>query len=259
MHRNYKKKNLNILLIPDNEASPKSFRIRYSTLKVVLALIAIFLISVIYGVISYNQVWQAALKKDVLERENTQLKEQLTKAMLLREELNEVQAYKDRVVNSFEGFVKYAEDVDSDELLPDNIGQSESKRSSILTSVPLVTPVTGFLSQEYHWPTHNGIDIVAPIGTPIKASADGNVVFSDYTSNAGHLVVLHHAGGYLTFYHHNSRNLVQVNQVVQQGDVIAFLGNSGESSSGPHLHFEIWKDGVPVNPREMLVDLKLGE
>ena len=128
-----------------------------------------------------------------------------------------MQAYKDRVVNSFEGFVKYAEDIDGNELLVDNIGQPESKRSSIMTSVPLVTPLTGFLSQEYRWPEHNGIDIVAPIGTPIKASADGNVVFSDYASSAGYLVVLHHVGGYLTFYHHNSRNLVQVNQVVRQG------------------------------------------
>lgn len=259
MHRNYKKKNLNILLIPDNEASPKSFRVRYSTLKVILALVVIFLVTVIFGVVSYNQVLQAALKKDVLERENTQLKEQLSKATALREELNEVQAYKDRVVNSFEGFVKYADDVDNDALLADNLGQSEKKKMSILTSVPLVTPVTGFLSQEYRWPTHNGIDIVAPIGTPIKAAADGNVVFSDYTSSAGYLVVLHHAGGYMSFYRHNSRNLVAVNQIVKQGDVIAFLGNSGESSSGPHLHFEIWKDGVPLDPREMLFDLKLGE
>lgn len=259
MHKKGKKKNLNILLIPDNETSPRNFRVRYSTLQIGAILLVIFFVSLIYGIVNYSQALQGASRKDTLERENAQLKEQLEKAVELRAELNEVQAYKERVVNSFQGFVKFAEGQELPDLDPAVLSQADGKKQSIFTTVPLKTPVQGFISQDYQWPGHLGIDIVAAINTPIHAAADGVVAFSDFTASTGYLVIIYHRSGYLSFYRHNQRNVVSVNQFVKQGDTIAFLGNSGESSSGPHLHFEVWKDGAPMDPRELLFDLKSGD
>ena len=94
---------------------------------------------------------------------------------------------------------------------------------------------------------HGGIDIVAMEGTPIKSSASGVVVFSGWTPDLGNLVVIYHNNEYFTYYGHNELILVNSYEKVDRGDAIATSGNSG-ISSGPHLHFEIWKDGEPVDP-----------
>ncbi len=94
---------------------------------------------------------------------------------------------------------------------------------------------------------HSGVDISAPNGTPIKATADGVVVFSGRTAGNGYLVIIEHGFGYSTLYAHNRLNVVKVGQQVKRGDVIAYSGSTG-NATGPHLHYEIWKDGKPVNP-----------
>ena len=94
---------------------------------------------------------------------------------------------------------------------------------------------------------HLGIDIAVPEQTPILASASGQVIFSGMTENLGNLVVLFHGNEYFTYYGHNASIDAKLHQFVSIGDTIARSGNTGESS-GPHLHFEIWKDGEAVNP-----------
>jgi murein DD-endopeptidase MepM/ murein hydrolase activator NlpD len=99
---------------------------------------------------------------------------------------------------------------------------------------------------------HLGIDIAAKIGTPVKATANGVVSFAGWTSDFGNIIIIDHGNGFLTKYGHNSRVLVERGDIVKQGKIIAFVGDSGRSSA-PHLHFEIWKDGTPVNPRDYLL------
>ncbi|MFN3479212.1 MAG: M23 family metallopeptidase [Thermodesulfovibrionales bacterium] len=98
---------------------------------------------------------------------------------------------------------------------------------------------------------HSGIDISASSGTPVKATADGVVSFSGWSGGSGNLVVIEHGLGYSTFYAHNSSNLVKVGQQVKRGDIIAYSGATG-NATGPHSHYEIWKDGRPVNPMSFL-------
>ncbi|HZP14076.1 MAG TPA: M23 family metallopeptidase [Nevskiaceae bacterium] len=122
---------------------------------------------------------------------------------------------------------------------------------------------------EYDWPTeagiisseygrrfgrlHKGIDVAADIGEPIHAIAEGYVVYAgNKIEGYGNIVVLRHDASTMTLYAHNSRMKVKTGQHVKQGQVIALLGNSGRST-GPHSHFEIRREEVPVNPREMLV------
>jgi murein DD-endopeptidase MepM/ murein hydrolase activator NlpD len=94
---------------------------------------------------------------------------------------------------------------------------------------------------------HAGIDLAVPWGTPVRAAQEGIVVFAGYNGAYGKVVRLDHLNGYATLYAHNSRLIVHVGQLVQAGQVICLSGNTGRST-GPHLHFEVHKDGWPVDP-----------
>jgi murein DD-endopeptidase MepM/ murein hydrolase activator NlpD len=130
----------------------------------------------------------------------------------------------------------------------------------IYVATPKGFPVRGDISSPYghreHPMTgkgdfHSGIDISTSPGNPVKATADGIVSFSGWSGGSGNLVVLEHGHDFSTFYAHNRRLNVKVGQKVKRGDVISYAGSTG-NSTGPHVHYEIWKDGKPVNPRTYL-------
>lgn len=121
---------------------------------------------------------------------------------------------------------------------------------------PVVLPTTGYITRGFDIvQRHYGLDIAGSIGTPVNAAADGYVVFSGWTIDDGNKIVLSHPGGFLTFYKHNQSLLTVMNAHVRRGEPIALLGNSGETSLGPHVHFEIWRDGVPVDPANFILNL----
>ena len=122
-----------------------------------------------------------------------------------------------------------------------------------LDNVPSLLPAAGVLTQdmivsnEEDIREHYGVDIAVPQGEPVMASASGQVIFSGWTTELGNLVIIYHGNEFFTYYGHNELILVKPYEKVKRGDVISTSGNSG-ISSGPHLHFEIWKDGEPVDP-----------
>lgn len=121
---------------------------------------------------------------------------------------------------------------------------------------PVVLPTTGYITRGFDAAQrHYGLDIAGSVGTLINAAADGYVVFSGWTSDDGNKIILSHPGGFLTFYKHNQSLLTAMNTHVRRGEPIALLGNSGETSAGPHVHFEIWRDGVPVDPANFILNL----
>ncbi len=133
-------------------------------------------------------------------------------------------------------------------------------RISLLDASPSFWPVRGWVTSGYGWRAsphggarrlHSGLDMAAPRGTPVMAAADGDIVFAGYHTAYGNLVVVDHGYGMTTKYAHLSRMLVKVGERVERGALIARVGNTGRST-GPHLHFEVLKDGVPVNPRRYL-------
>jgi murein DD-endopeptidase MepM/ murein hydrolase activator NlpD len=122
------------------------------------------------------------------------------------------------------------------------------------SSSGLIWPVDGPVTSGFgmRWGRmHTGIDIAVTTGTPVHASASGTVVYAGWMSGYGNLVAVDHGGGLATAYAHNSSLLVSVGQSVQQGDTIALSGSTGHST-GPHVHFEVRVNGVPVDPLQYL-------
>lgn len=133
--------------------------------------------------------------------------------------------------------------------------QSEKEKSDqILYFIkPTDGIVTKGFSKEFG---HLGIDFAVPVGTPVRASASGIVVFADYTINDGYKIIISHQNGYITIYKHLSKPLKRERDFVKQGEIIALSGNTGRLTTGPHLHFEIWKFQTPIDPKQILMDLK---
>lgn len=98
---------------------------------------------------------------------------------------------------------------------------------------------------------HEGLDIAASVGTPVVATADGIVARVKYSAGYGKMVIIDHGYGYRTIFGHNSKILVKAGQRIKRGDLIAKVGNTGQST-GPHLHYELRLNGVPIDPRKTL-------
>ncbi len=94
---------------------------------------------------------------------------------------------------------------------------------------------------------HTGIDIASEPGRPVKATADGVVSFAGRSGGSGNLVAIEHGFGFSTYYAHNQRLHVRIGQTVRRGDIIGYVGSTG-NSTGPHVHYEVWKNGKPMNP-----------
>ena len=115
------------------------------------------------------------------------------------------------------------------------------------------SPIKGEITQSFNFnENHFAIDIAADIGTPVKSVLDGKIIFSEWSLDTGYVVVIDHGENIISVYKHNSKILKEQNDFVQAGEVIAYSGNQGNLSSGPHLHFEIWKNGTPIDPEPLL-------
>jgi murein DD-endopeptidase MepM/ murein hydrolase activator NlpD len=106
----------------------------------------------------------------------------------------------------------------------------------------------GFDSKEKHY----AVDIVTPINTPVKSTSDGRVIFTSWTSEAGYVIIIDHGDELISVYKHNSSLTKSQGEIVKSREVIALSGGSGELSTGPHLHFELWSNGVPLNPANFM-------
>ena len=117
----------------------------------------------------------------------------------------------------------------------------------------LFSPASGLISEPFNSEIkHFAVDIALAKDTPIKSVAVGTVVLAEWTSDTGYVIVIKHNHGLLSVYKHNSTIEKSQGDIVQAGEVIAFAGNSGELSTGYHLHFELWIDGYPVDPTNFI-------
>ena len=129
------------------------------------------------------------------------------------------------------------------------VGSNRGNISSFIFLQPLKGTVTNrFNVKEQHF----GIDIVAPKNEAIKATLNGTVIFAEWTVETGYVIQLQHDDNIVSIYKHNSVLHKKVGDHVKAGEVIAIVGNSGELTSGPHLHFELWYNGIAINPESYM-------
>ena len=122
-----------------------------------------------------------------------------------------------------------------------------------LENILFFSPIKGVITNSFdRKEEHFGTDIVAKEDEPIKCVFDGVVVISHWTSETGYVIGVQHANGVFSLYKHNSILFKSVGEYVKSGEVIAVIGNSGDLSSGPHLHFELWYKGIAVNPENYI-------
>ena len=121
------------------------------------------------------------------------------------------------------------------------------------TNFVFFTPVTGTISDGYNADSeHYAVDITAAANSPVKAAADGTVIFSGWSADTGNTILMEHAYGVITVYKHMATLNKKQNNQVQAGEVIGIVGNTGELTTGPHLHFELWMDGYPQDPTNFI-------
>jgi murein DD-endopeptidase MepM/ murein hydrolase activator NlpD len=168
------------------------------------------------------------------------------------------QISRDSLAN-MEGFVRRQDATVSNQSLstlnggasPAHVRQAELKSAD---NFPLTLPTLGYFTREYSTVLgHLGVDIAGKEGSPVVAAAAGKVVFADWTYDYGYQMIVAHGEGYMTVYKHNQALLKTVGSVVKRGEMIALLGNTGWTSRGPHLHFEVWQDGTALDPNNYLI------
>lgn len=144
--------------------------------------------------------------------------------------------------------------IDGEENIAGGVSVNTSPRGNLpLEQINFTPPLSGTVSATFSLDKkHLGVDIIAPKNTPIKAPLSGWVIFSDWTLETGNTVAIQHANNIVTFYKHNSSLLKKTGVFVRAGEAIAIIGNTGELTDGPHLHFEIWSEGKPLNPTDFM-------
>ncbi len=243
---------------------------------VIVTLSGILLVGLTILLIAYSP-----LKEYIPGYSSTALKKQATDLSFKTDSLQQVLAMNERYFSSIKKVLKG--DVTSEELNRDSIVEATkleisevdlnpTKEDSLLrvkvekedkynlfesatsvTNFVLFPPVSGTISEAYNVKEkHYAVDVVVPKDTPIKATADGIVIFAEWTAGTGHVIILEHSYGLISVYKHNATLTKSQGDLVKAGEVIATSGNTGELSTGPHLHFELWSDGYPINPTNFI-------
>jgi len=150
-----------------------------------------------------------------------------------------------------------------DSLLREQIEQKERYSLAVnyqestgrdLSRIHFFTPCKGLVTNSFNArENHFGTDIVAGENNVVKAALEGTVTMANWTLKTGYIIQIQHKDNLLTVYKHNAELLKQVGDHVEAGEAIAVIGNSGELSSGPHLHFELWRNGTPLDPEKYIV------
>lgn len=128
-----------------------------------------------------------------------------------------------------------------------------SEKYNDLQEIFFFSPISGFVSAPYKVKEgHFGVDIVAKKNEPVKSVADGTVIMASWTQDSGYVIAVQHRGNIISVYKHNAELLKKVGNFVNAGEIISIIGNTGDLTDGPHLHFELWYNGNSLNPEEFV-------
>jgi len=240
--------------------------------------ILILLVAITYSIIAYTNIreWipgypDAAMRHNI--RQNAMKLDSLEYEQAIRDQyfnnLNRIISGEvpESYMNDTSGSIEEGEITllrsTNDSLLRQKVEAEEQFRLSALDTDPVsrnlydmhfFTPVIGIVTRSFNpLDGHFGIDLVAGPNEVVKAVLDGTVIMSAWTLETGHVIQIQHDYELISVYKHNAALFKTVGQEVVAGDAIAIVGNSGELTTGPHLHFELWHDRIPLNPSEFIV------
>ena len=135
----------------------------------------------------------------------------------------------------------------------EQVDQISLSRSSELLEVFFFSPITGLISRKYNLrEDHFGVDVVSKKNEPVMSVASGTVILSSWTQDSGYVIAIQHSSDLISIYKHNAELLKKTGNFVNGGEVIAIIGNTGELTDGPHLHFELWYKGNTVDPEDFV-------
>jgi len=282
---------ISVLLIPDDNAEPYNFRLSWPLAKLLMGAAIVLTIHVILGAVFYWRYFQVHSENKELERSNSQLLEDNKRVYQLSAEMDRMSKEQAKLLSLLGVDPNAKGGLSLSSILPGNsammaakidvpaaavLGGREAAKpvkvpsavtfttrrrendSRYAKNMPTLLPAQGVIttefsrSKDFPFRSHLGIDIAGKRGSIVFAAGDGQVVFASWTYLWGNLIIIHHGENIFSYYGHNDRLLTHDRAVVKKGDPVALLGNSGVSS-GPHLHFEIWQDGVAIDPRQVLL------
>lgn len=264
-----RQKQLSILVIPDDGSRTLEFKLNYILLGVLVVALFVLVLFVGAGGVFFWQALHWENKSLALQRDNARLQREIARVDELAQVVTRMKAWDQQLRTILSPNIElspasYSVPVVSSRVADEQVtlvrGQLRGAEQTDARRTPSIWPISqalGWVSRAYQVQEgifrnqHMGIDIVAPEGTPVQATADGQVVVAGDDDVLGRMVVIDHGDGYMTRYGHNGALLVSEGERVRRGQHIALVGNSGHSS-GPHLHYEVLENGRARDPQDFL-------
>lgn len=269
-------KNRLVILNDDSFEEIFSLKLTLMNVFVVVTISAVILISITTYIIAFTP-----LREYIPGYASSELKKNATELAIKSDSLalalRKNETYIHSIKKVLTGELEYAQ-VNKDSILaapqqtPDNAELSPSKADLLLreqvaredkynlfektnskVSVVLFSPAKGIVTEKFNpKQRHYAIDVALAKNTPIKAVLNGTVIFADWTPTTGNVVILRHNNGFISVYKHAESLTKSQGDLVKTGEVIALAGSTGQESTGIHLHFELWKDGYPIDPENFI-------
>ena len=274
-HNREKKRTNYRLAVIDDKSHEQLVTIRFTKTSAFVAIITVLvmLCALVYSITAYTPVRtfipgypdahskraaiQNAIKVDSLERVifRWEMYSENLKRVLAGEEALKIDSILINTRKPSDAKADVSGIMKQDSLLRQNVMEEEQfgisarkQRDLPLEGMLFFTPLKGVVSQGYDPAIHPYVDITAPSGSVVKAVLDGTVIFSGWSDDAGHTIQIQHDGDIVSIYKHNEKLLKKTGDKVSAGTPIALVGNTGEMTTGAHLHFELWHKGETLDP-----------
>jgi len=252
---------VSIFIVPHHKGTQKELEFSYTALRWLGILGAVLLLAAILLVVNYGHIYWRAGQYELMKKRQAEMETQFGRMSELNAEIYRLKAVENKL-NVMLGVPRQPDTLNVEQITahvpatgdtaaagqPVAVLPAASRRSN----VPAIMPCKGWISAGMA-PGHTGVDIAAREGDPVWAAADGEVSFAGWDNYFGNKIEIKHSDKLTSLYGHNAKLLVKVGDKVKQGQVIALVGTTGQSS-GPHLHYEVHLNGQTVDPANYLVN-----
>ena len=254
---------VSIIIVPHHKGTQKELEFSYTALRWLGILGAVIFLAATLLVVNYGHIYWRAGQYELMKKRQVEMESQFGRMGEINAEIARLKTVENKL-NAMLGVSRQPDTLKMEQItartpaasetIPAAAGQpaaglpAESRR----TNVPAIMPCKGWISAGMS-PGHTGVDIAAREGDPVWAAADGEVSFAGWDNYFGNKIEIKHSDKLTTLYGHNAKLLVKIGDKVKQGQVIALVGTTGQSS-GPHLHYEVRFNGQSVDPANYLVN-----